>query len=238
MKLADWLLAPGERGNPATRLESRRPGEWRGRRGTRYDPSFTARCTSVNCSRPSAPNSRATCCCSPTGAAIQTNGLDGPGSEIGQVLCAAAERGVIVKGLIWRSHLDRFQFSERENRHLGEEIRAAGGECLLDMRVRPGGSHHQKAVILRHPGRPERDVAFVGGIDLCHSRRDDTAHRGDPLSQPFAAAYGPRPPWHDVQLAIHGPAVGDVEATFRERWEDPAPAQPQPAGTAARAPAP
>ncbi len=156
--------------------------------------------------------------------------LDGPGSEIGQVLCAAAERGVIVKGLIWRSHLDRFQFSERENRHLGEEIRAAGGECLLDMRVRPGGSHHQKAVILRHPGRPERDVAFVGGIDLCHSRRDDTAHRGDPLSQPFAAAYGPRPPWHDVQLAIHGPAVGDVEATFRERWEDPAPLSRSPLG--------
>ncbi|MDX6313886.1 MAG: hypothetical protein QOF44_3350, partial [Streptomyces sp.] len=75
----------------------------------------------------------------------------------------------------------------------------------------------------RHPGRPERDVAFVGGIDLCHSRRDDATHHGDPLRQPFAAAYGPRPPWHDVQLAVHGPAVGDVEATFRERWEDPAP---------------
>jgi hypothetical protein len=63
--------------------------------------------------------------------------------------------------------------SERENRHLGEEIDAAGGVCLLDMRVRPGGSHHQKFVVLRHPGRPEQDCAFVGGIDLCHSRRDD-----------------------------------------------------------------
>ena len=48
--------------------------------------------------------------------------LDGPGSEIGEVLCDAARRGVIVKGLVWRSHLDQLQFSERENRHLGEEI--------------------------------------------------------------------------------------------------------------------
>ena len=78
------------------------------------------------------------------------------------------------------SHLDRLPFSEQENRHLGEEIEAAGGECLLDMRVRPGGSHHQKFVVLRHPGRPELDVAFVGGIDLCHSRRDGADHLGDP----------------------------------------------------------
>ena len=90
----------------------------------------------------------------------------------------------------------------QENRHLGEEINAAGGECLLDMRVRPGGSHHQKFVVLRHPGRPELDVAFVGGIDLCHSRRDDADHRGDPQPQPMAAVYGDRPPWHDVQLAM------------------------------------
>jgi phosphatidylserine/phosphatidylglycerophosphate/cardiolipin synthase-like enzyme len=161
-----------------------------------------------------------------------------PSSEIGAVLCEAAERGVIVKGLIWRSHLDRLQFSESENRHLGEEIEAAGGQCLLDMRVRPGGSHHQKFVVLRHPDRPERDIAFVGGIDLCHSRRDDATHRGDPLSQPFAAAYGPRPPWHDIQVAIQGPAVGDVEATFRERWQDPAPPQPQPPEPPSRTGAP
>jgi phosphatidylserine/phosphatidylglycerophosphate/cardiolipin synthase-like enzyme len=36
------------------------------------------------------------------------------------------------------------------------------------------------------------------------------------------AIYGKRPPWHDIQAAIRGPAIGDVEATFRERWCDPA----------------
>jgi phosphatidylserine/phosphatidylglycerophosphate/cardiolipin synthase-like enzyme len=149
--------------------------------------------------------------------------LDGPGTEVSRVLCEAASRGVIVKGLVWRSHLDRFAFSEQENRHLGEEINAAGGEVLRDMRVRPGGSHHQKFVVLRHPGRPEMDIAFVGGIDLCHSRGDNDSHGGDAQCQPMAKVYGQRPPWHDAQLAIRGPAVGDVETVFRERWEDPAP---------------
>ena len=141
---------------------------------------------------------------------------------VSELFCRAAARGVIVKGLVWRSHLDRFAFSEQENRHLGEEIEAAGGECLRDMRVRPGGSHHQKFVVLRHPGRPGEDVAFVGGIDLCHSRFDDEDHAGDRQSQPMAKVYGRRPPWHDVQLGIRGPAVADIETVFRERWEDPA----------------
>jgi phosphatidylserine/phosphatidylglycerophosphate/cardiolipin synthase-like enzyme len=149
--------------------------------------------------------------------------LDGAGTGVSEVFADAARRGVIVKGLVWRSHLDRFTFSEQENRHLGEQIDAAGGECLRDMRVRPGGSHHQKFVVLRHPDHPERDVAFVGGIDLCHSRSDDATHGGDPQRQPMAAIYGPSPPWHDIQLAIHGPAVADVELSFRERWDDPAP---------------
>ena len=128
-----------------------------------------------------------------------------------------------MRGLIWRSHLDRFQFSASENRHLGSEIEDAGGQCLLDMRVRPMGSHHQKLVVVRHRDRPTDDVAFVGGIDLCHSRRDDARHLGDPQPQPMSAVYGPRPPWHDIQLEVRGPAVGQAEGVFRERWTDPAP---------------
>jgi phosphatidylserine/phosphatidylglycerophosphate/cardiolipin synthase-like enzyme len=143
------------------------------------------------------------------------------GSEAGQVFARAAARGVLVRGLFWRSHWDRLAFSAEENRHLGEEVNAAGGCCLLDMRVRIGGSHHQKFVVLRHRERGELDIAFVGGIDLCHSRRDDADHAGDPQRQPMAKVYGSRPPWHDVQLAITGPAVTDVETVFRERWEDP-----------------
>jgi phosphatidylserine/phosphatidylglycerophosphate/cardiolipin synthase-like enzyme len=148
--------------------------------------------------------------------------LEGPGSEVGPVFAAAAARGVDVRGLLWRSHFDRFSYSASENRHLGAEIEEAGGQCLLDMRVRVLGSHHQKLVVLRHPDRPEDDVAFLGGIDLCRGRRDDEQHEGDPQGRPMAKVYGSRPAWHDIQLAVRGPAVGDAEAVFRERWDDPA----------------
>lgn len=145
------------------------------------------------------------------------------GPTIRELFCEAAERGVVVKGLVWRSHLDKFAYSEEENQHLGEAIEQAGGEVLLDQRVRFGGSHHQKLVVIRHRDHPERDVAFAGGIDLCHSRRDDGTHRGDRQAQRMSKPYGQRPPWHDVQLRLQGPAVGALDTTFRERWNDPAP---------------
>jgi phosphatidylserine/phosphatidylglycerophosphate/cardiolipin synthase-like enzyme len=220
---AEWFLSASERGNPATRLDRRHDDGLAWSQGNDVSPLihgapyFAELLRSVRQMRADDlllftdwrgdPDER----------------LDGPDTEVSRVLSDAASRGVIVKGLIWRSHLDRLSFSEQENRHLGEEIEAAGGECLLDMRVRPAGSHHQKFVVLRHPGRPELDVAFVGGIDLCHSRRDDAEHHGDPQRQPMAKVYGSRPPWHDIQLALRGPAVGDVETVFRERWTDPQP---------------
>src|ERR1700730_2462874 len=64
---------------------------------------------------------------------------DDPDAEVGAVFAAAARRGVAVKGLLWRSHADELGFSARENRHLGKEVNEAGGEVLLDQRVRFGG---------------------------------------------------------------------------------------------------
>jgi phosphatidylserine/phosphatidylglycerophosphate/cardiolipin synthase-like enzyme len=145
------------------------------------------------------------------------------GPTVAELFSNAAKRGVIVKGLMWRSHLDKMAYSEEENQHLGDDIRAAGGEVLLDQRVRVGGSHHQKLVVIRHPSAPERDVAFAGGIDLCHSRRDDHSHAGDPQAVAMAKQYGDTPPWHDVQLRLHGPVVDLLDTTFRERWTDPTP---------------
>ncbi|HEX6498295.1 MAG TPA: phospholipase D-like domain-containing protein [Micromonosporaceae bacterium] len=218
MRPDGWFLGPGERGNRATSIDAHAWTTGNRVRVLVHGATYFARlCAAIGRQRAGDvvlftdwrgdPDER----------------LDGAGSEVSRVLCAAARRGVLVKGLIWRSHLDKLRFSARENRHLGEEIEAAGGECLLDMRVRVGGSHHQKFVVLRHPDRPELDVAYVGGIDLCHSRRDDASHLGDPQAAPMPAVYGSRPPWHDLQLEIRGPAVGDIEATFRERWTDPAP---------------
>jgi phosphatidylserine/phosphatidylglycerophosphate/cardiolipin synthase-like enzyme len=223
MDVGDWFLSSAQRGNPATVLD-RRHGDgaaWTAGNdvqplvhGAAYFPEL------LRCLR----DMRAGDLLLFTDWRGDPDELlDGAGTEVARVLREAARRGVVVKGLVWRSHLDRFAFSEQENRHLGQDIEDAGGEVLLDMRVRPGGSHHQKFVVLRHPGRPDLDVAFVGGIDLCHSRNDGPEHRGDPQRQPMAAVYGERPPWHDAEVAVRGPAVGDVEAVFRERWDDPAP---------------
>jgi phosphatidylserine/phosphatidylglycerophosphate/cardiolipin synthase-like enzyme len=221
----DWFLSAEERGNPDSRIDQR-PGVPDGpayTSGNLVRPLvdgaayFAELCAAIGRMRPGDflaftdwrgdPDER----------------LDGSGVEVADALCGAAARGVVVKGLIWRSHWDRLQYSEEENRHLGEKINAAGGECLRDMRVRTFGSHHQKFVVLRHPGRPELDIAFVGGIDLSHSRGDTSEHHGDPQPQSMSRAYGPRPPWHDVQVAIQGPAVGVVESVFRERWTDRTP---------------
>jgi phosphatidylserine/phosphatidylglycerophosphate/cardiolipin synthase-like enzyme len=148
--------------------------------------------------------------------------LTDDGETVVDALSSAVVRGALVKGLIWRSHLDRLRFSSEENRNLSEQVNDVGGEVLLDQRVPTVGSHHQKFVVIRRAERPDDDVAFLGGIDLAHGRRDDADHDGDPQGQPFAHQYGPRPPWHDVQIEIRGPAVRDVEDVFRERWEDPA----------------
>ena len=95
--------------------------------------------------------------------------------------------------------------------------------CCSTSGSRAAGSHHQKLFVIRRAGRHDDDVAFVGGIDLCHGRRDDHRHVGDPQPIELEGDYGPHPAWHDVQLEVHGPAVGDLARTFRERWEDPTP---------------
>ena len=224
MSVGEWLLSATERGNPHTRIDAGRldGAAWsEGNEvrplvhGARYFAHLYAALTATGAGDRvyfadwrGDPDERLT---------------DDPRSAISEVLSAAARRGVEVRGLLWRSHWRGFGFHSERSRAFGLEIDEAGGQCLRDMRVRTGGSHHQKLVVVRYAGDAGRDVAFVGGIDLCHSRRDDADHGGDPQPLPIAAAYGPTPAWHDVQVAIRGPAVHDVETTFRERWEDSTP---------------
>ncbi|ASW54559.1 phospholipase D-like domain-containing protein [Plantactinospora sp. KBS50] len=216
MAIEDWFLTARERANPATRLPI-----WCS--GNRAEPLvhgaayFDRLVTEVSALDPGDhlffvdwrgdPDER----------------LRPDGPTVAELFASAAGRGVLVKGLIWRSHLDSLEFSEEENRNLSERVSQAGGEVLLDQRVRRLGSHHQKLVVLRRPGAPERDVAFAGGIDLCHSRRDDAAHRGDPQAAGMSPRYGERPPWHDVHLELRGPVVAALDTLFRERWTDPMP---------------
>ncbi|WP_461022502.1 phospholipase D family protein [Thalassiella azotivora] len=210
-----WLLTAAERGNPASRLRAWTAGNDVTPlvHGRSYLPAVTAAVDAADdgdlvlfTDWRGDPDER----------------VEDGGRTIAQVLSQAARRGAVVKGLMWRSHVDRLQFSAEQNRDLTEDVVADGGEVLLDQRVRPLGSHHQKLVVVRYRDRPQDDVAFVGGIDLAHGRRDDADHGGDPQSVRFSDPYGDRPAWHDVQVAVRGPAVRDAEDTFRERWDDPA----------------
>jgi phosphatidylserine/phosphatidylglycerophosphate/cardiolipin synthase-like enzyme len=223
--VTDWLLTTSERGNPRTRLDAAHPGEQAWSTGNLVRPLVHGSAYFAELHQRLEATREGDLVYFTDWQGDADERLTGePGSEVGEVLARADERGVDVRGLVWRSHREAFGFTARENRRLGRELQRRGAEALLDMRIRMGGSHHQKLVVIRHRDDPTRDIAYVGGIDLCHSRRDDAEHGGDPQAQGnLASEYGDTPPWHDVQAAISGPAVHDVETVFRERWEDPTP---------------
>jgi phosphatidylserine/phosphatidylglycerophosphate/cardiolipin synthase-like enzyme len=152
-----------------------------------------------------------------------TRQLAGPGSELGPLLVRLARRGVAIRGLLWRSHPALVNFNQDANRVLSTLVNRAGGQLVADQRVRRFGSHHQKLLVVHRPDDPVRCIAFVGGMDLSRGRRDDPEHLGDADPVRIDPRYGRRPPWHDLQLEVHGPAVLDVDFTFRERWEDRTP---------------
>ena len=224
----EWFLSRSERGNPATRLDEAH-GDEAFSTGNLARPLVHGQTYFAELYRcleavgegdlvwftdwQSNPDQRLT---------------DDPGSELVEVLGRALDRGADVRALVWRSQPGLLGYSHGEHRELGEQLQARGADVQLDMRVTRAGAHHQKFCVIRHRDDPSRDIAFLGGIDLCHGRRDDAMHGGDPQAEEVASEYGDRPPWHDVQVALQGPVVHDVETVFRERWEDPTPTSRNP----------
>jgi phosphatidylserine/phosphatidylglycerophosphate/cardiolipin synthase-like enzyme len=220
---AEWLLTADERGNPATSIDAEHEG---GRAWT------TGNLVRVHVDG-AAYFARLHELLSTLGPGDwvyltdwridATRRLAGPGSELGPLLAGLARRGVAIRGLLWRSHPALIRFNQDANRVLGTLVNRAGGQLVADERVRRFGSHHQKLLVVHAPDDPGRCIAFVGGIDLSRGRRDGSDHRGDDDPVRIDPRYGRRPPWHDLQLELHGPAVLDVDLTFRERWEDRTP---------------
>jgi len=223
MQYDDWFLTSNERGNPSTEIDAHRSGVAAWTEGNRVQflidgVSYFTRLAEVISNLEPHDEIRFA---DWRGDADERVSRDG--TSIADLMVISCRRGVDVRGLLWRSHSDRFGFNSQQNRRLAVDVTEAGGEVLLDERVRRGGSHHQKMVLIRHPSRLESDVAFIGGVDLSHGRRDDTTHGGDLQAIKLDPRYGHRPPWHDVQLEIRGPTVAELDLTFRERWEDPTP---------------
>lgn len=216
-----WFLTPEERGNPRTRIDKRHAGRaWTD--GNDVEPIVHGRDYFERLHRE--------LCRLEEGDAVwfldwraDPDETLADGVTVAEVLADLAERGVSVRGLVWRSHPEHAGFQLESHLELADRVNRAGGVVLLDHRVRRVGSHHQKLFVLLHPASRRRDVAFVGGIDLCHGRRDDDRHLGDAQPEEMDDRYGPTPPWHDVQVLVRGPAVADLAACFVERWNDPTP---------------
>jgi phosphatidylserine/phosphatidylglycerophosphate/cardiolipin synthase-like enzyme len=137
------------------------------------------------------------------------------------VLGYMVSKGVEVKALIWAcSEL----FSHYDPKGAHEQLTQVGVTCIMDdsahgLLHHPIESLHQKIAIV------DGTHAFVGGIDMLielngdYDRWDTHSHH---YSSPLRRNEEDRAPhnWHDAHAIIEGPAVGDVERNFRQRWND------------------
>ena len=157
MDVREWLLTSEERENPPTDIDAIRGDGTAWSRGNAvraivHEPAPTSR----NSTSASALSEPATGCTSRTGTATPTSSSRTTPRHARNTLVDAVKRGADVRGLLWRSHWHRLGFSAHRHRQLGEEIGAAGGERLRDMRVRTRGAHHQKFVVIRYADDPQR----------------------------------------------------------------------------------
>lgn len=84
-------------------------------------------------------------------------------------------------------------------------------QFLFDDTHAPGGSHHQKFVVI------DGKLSFLGGLDLCDHRWDDRHHKvPNPLRVSRGAAHRP---FHDVQAYLVGAgAATKLLELFSARW--------------------
>ncbi|WP_420137297.1 phospholipase D-like domain-containing protein [Sphingomonas sp.] len=82
----------------------------------------------------------------------------------------------------------------------------------LDSFHPPGGSHHQKIVVI------DDGLAFCGGIDMTSERWDTRRHRDvEPRRVvPNGKHYKP---WHDATTALQGPVASALGELARHRWQ-------------------
>ena len=137
------------------------------------------------------------------------------------VLGYMVSKGVEVNVLMWACSE---MFSHYDPKGAHEQLTQVGVSCILDDSAHgilhhPIESLHQKIAIV------DGTHAFVGGIDMLielngdYDRWDTHSHH---YSSPLRSNEEDRTPhnWHDAHAIIEGPAVGDVELNFRQRWND------------------
>ena len=135
---------------------------------------------------------------------------DGRGSFF-DVLDRAAERGLDVRVLFWRSpeqerQAPGFHFSGTEEER--EWLRRRGSRFLARWDYLPKElCHHQKSWLVDAGATGE--VAFVGGINLNPSSIVSPGHPPRPHGNT-----------HDLYVEVQGPAGTDVHHNFVQRWNE------------------
>jgi phosphatidylserine/phosphatidylglycerophosphate/cardiolipin synthase-like enzyme len=139
------------------------------------------------------------------------------------VLGYMMSKGIEVKVLLWDT-IDISGLAHYDPKKAREQLTQVGVTCLLDdsshgILHHPVESLHQKISIV------DGTHAFVGGVDPLIELNGDY-DRWDTPSHPFSTPLrstkeqtSPHP-WHDAHSLIEGPAAGDVELNFRQRWND------------------
>src|SRR6266702_3641772 len=137
------------------------------------------------------------------------------------VLGYMVQQGVEVKVLVWEC--SNF-FSHYDPKVAYQELADVGVTCILDDSSR-GILHHQIESLHQKIAVVDGTYAFVGGIDPLIELNGDfdrwdfpTHHFSTPLRTNMQD-HSPHP-WHDAHAIIEGPAAGDVELNFRQRWND------------------
>jgi len=139
------------------------------------------------------------------------------GADVLPTLIDAIGRNVEVRALLWDGTGTNNTF-EQEQIDLDTRTPHRGQAILDNETLSPlgeFGSHHQKTTVVNGS---DGVIAFCGGIDLTRGRWDSVGHA---FPNPRREDFPNNPiPWHDVHTRIRGPAAGDIETNFRERWNN------------------
>jgi phospholipase D1/2 len=144
---------------------------------------------------------------------VRDNGADGYPEKLGALLGRLADEKpqLQIYLLSWdfamiyameREFFPSYKLKWRTHKHV---------HFGLDGHHPVGASQHQKVVVI------DDALAFVGGLDVSQWRWDTSQHhpQDDRRVDPGGQSY---PPFHDVQMAVDGPAAAALGNLVRERW--------------------
>lgn len=141
---------------------------------------------------------------------VRTLGHSNPASDALEVINAADERGVSVYVLL-SSHFH----SPKYNWPSHAWLLSHGVESFTDYRFPPAGSNHSKYAVFKNPSASYQSRAILGSADLAKKRWDTSDHL--PINNTNSNRAPGISPSHEVGVLIDGPAVADIERSFRDR---------------------